>query len=124
MTSERTRGLCGCLCRKVGSARSLFEVVRYDIRRCSDCFGIFDIVSFSCVNQDGTQVLSAAASTGHIALWDLDSGGKLLHVIRGAHEGAATAIEWIPGQPILVSSGEDNSVKVGTCDCLLPLTPY
>ena len=71
-----------------------------------------DVVSFSCLNQDGTQVLSAAASTGHIAFWDLNSGGKLLHVIRGAHEGAVTAIEWIPGQPILVSSGEDNSVKV------------
>ena len=73
---------------------------------------IFDVVSFPCLNPDGTQVLSAAASTGHIAFWDLNSGGKLLHVIRGAHEGAATAIEWIPGQPILVSSGEDNSVKV------------
>ena len=72
---------------------------------------------------DGTQVLSAAASTGHIAFWDLNSGGKLLHVIRGAHEGAVTAIEWIPGQPILVSSGEDNSVKVGLCSCLLPSRP-
>jgi hypothetical protein len=44
MTSERTRGLCGCLCRKVGSARSLFEVVRYDIRRCSDYSGF--LISF------------------------------------------------------------------------------
>lgn len=72
-----------------------------------------DVCSFSFVRPDGTHVLSAAASTGHIAFWDLNSGGKFLHVIRGAHEGAATAIEWIPGQPILVSSGEDNSVKVG-----------
>ena len=71
---------------------------------------------------DGTQVLSAAASTGHIAFWDLNSGGKLLHVIRGAHEGAVTAVEWIPGQPILVSSGEDNSVKVGSYCYLHPLT--
>ena len=83
-----------------------------------------DIVSLSYLNLDGTQVLSAAASTGHIAFWDLNSGGKLLYVIRGAHEGAATAIEWIPGQPILVSSGEDNSVKVGLYGCLLSLRPY
>ena len=73
------------------------------------------------LNLDGAHVLSAAASTGHIAFWDLNSGGKLLHVIRGAHEGAATAIEWVPGQPILVSSGEDNSIKVGWCDRLLSL---
>lgn len=73
-------------------------------------------ISLSLTSLDGTQVLSAAASTGHIAFWDLNSGGKLLYVIRGAHEGAATAIEWIPGQPILVSSGEDNSVRVSLYD--------
>ena len=87
-------------------------------------FRKFDVTSFYCLNLDGTQVLSAAASTGHIAFWDLNSGGKLLHVIRGAHEGATTAIEWIPGQPILVSSGEDNSVKVGQYGCLFPLRTY
>ena len=76
------------------------------------------------MNIDGTQVLSAAASTGHIAFWDLNSGGKLLYLIRGAHEGAATAIEWIPGQPILVSSGMDNSVKVGWYDCSLSPHPH
>jgi U3 small nucleolar RNA-associated protein 21 len=76
------------------------------------------------VSLDGTQILSAAASTGHIAFWDLNSGGKLLHVIRGAHEGATTGIEWIPGQPILVSSGEDNSVKVGWCCGLLLPYPH
>ena len=78
--------------------------------------GVLEVLTWlrsSHMSPDGTQVLSAAASTGHIAFWDLNSGGKLLHVIRGAHEGSATAIEWIPGQPILVSSGEDNSVKVG-----------
>ena len=84
----------------------------------------FLTLSFYRLNQDGTQVLSAAASTGHIAFWDLSSGGKLLHVIRGAHEGATTAIEWIPGQPILVSSGEDNSVKVGQYGCLPPLCSH
>jgi len=83
-----------------------------------------DIRFVSLVSLDGTQALSAAASTGHIAIWDLNSGGKLLHVIRGAHEGAATAIEWIPGQPILVSSGEDNSVKVGLNCCSLQLCPH
>ncbi len=52
------------------------------------------------------------SSAGHIALWDLNSGGRLLHMVRGAHDGAISALEWIPGQPVLISSGEDNSVKV------------
>ncbi|KAG1827105.1 Utp21 specific WD40 associated putative domain-containing protein [Suillus subaureus] len=60
---------------------------------------------------DGHSILASASSSGHIALWDLDSGGRLLHLIRGAHDGAVSALEWVPGQPVLVSSGEDNSVK-------------
>ncbi|KAJ7510043.1 Utp21 specific WD40 associated putative domain-containing protein [Mycena galericulata] len=46
---------------------------------------------------DGHPVLASASSAGHIALWDLNSGGA--------------AVEWVPGQPVLISSGEDNSVK-------------
>ncbi|RDX56504.1 Utp21-domain-containing protein [Lentinus brumalis] len=60
---------------------------------------------------DGHPILATASSTGHIALWDLNSGGRLLHIVRGAHDGAVTALEWVPGQPVLISSGEDNSVK-------------
>ncbi|KAL5511171.1 UTP21 [Sanghuangporus vaninii] len=60
---------------------------------------------------DGQHVLASASSIGHIALWDLNNNGRLLHIIRGAHDRAVTAIEWVPGQPVLISSGEDNSVK-------------
>lgn len=63
---------------------------------------------------DGESVLASASSNGHIAFWDLNNGGRLIHVIRGAHDRAVTSIEWVPGQPVLVSSGEDNSVKVSS----------
>ena len=33
-------------------------------------------------------------------------------MVRGAHDGAITALEWVPGQPVLITSSEDNSVKV------------
>ena len=62
--------------------------------------------------QDGHPVLASASETGHISLWDLSAKGRLLHTVRGAHDGGITALEWVPGQPVLVSSGEDNSVKV------------
>jgi U3 small nucleolar RNA-associated protein 21 len=61
---------------------------------------------------DGHPILAAASSAGHIALWDLNEGGRLLHMVRGAHDGAITALEWVPGQPVLITSSEDNSVKV------------
>ena len=55
--------------------------------------------------------MATANAAGHIALWDLEEN-SLLHILRGAHDAAITHIEWIPGHPILVSSGEDNSIKV------------
>lgn len=60
---------------------------------------------------DGPPTLASASETGHISLWDLGSGGRLLHTVRGAHEGSISALEWISGQPLLISSGDDNSVK-------------
>jgi U3 small nucleolar RNA-associated protein 21 len=61
---------------------------------------------------DGEAVLATASSTGHVALWDLNNQGRLFHMARGVHDAAVTSVEWIPGQPVLVSSGDDNSVKV------------
>jgi len=83
---------------------------------CVQCSSLFFVA-------DGHPVLASASSVGHIALWDLNSGGRLLHMIRGAHDGAVSAVEWVPGQPVLISSGEDNSVKVISAlyPCLLLL---
>jgi len=52
------------------------------------------------------------SSHGYLALWDLNVGGRLLHLVRGAHDGGISAVQWVPGQPILITSGEDNCVKV------------
>jgi U3 small nucleolar RNA-associated protein 21 len=67
---------------------------------------------FAYSSLDGHPILASASSNGHIALWDLNAGGRLLHIVRGAHDGAVTAVQWVSGQPLLISSGEDNSVKV------------
>lgn len=63
---------------------------------------------------DGQEVLATSNSTGHIAFWDLNNKGRLLYVIRGAHDSAISSVQWVPKQPILVSSGHDNSVKVSS----------
>lgn len=73
---------------------------------------------FSLYDTDGHPVLASASSAGHIALWDLNEGGRLLHMIRGAHDAAITGVEWVPGQPVLITSSEDNSVKVCRPFCL------
>ncbi|PAV23976.1 Utp21-domain-containing [Pyrrhoderma noxium] len=90
------------------------EVVLYDIRADERLMRIFmeesPIRSIS-FRSDGQPILASASANGHIALWDLNNNGRLIHNVRGAHDRAVTAIEWVPGQPVLVSSGEDNSVK-------------
>ncbi|KIM28873.1 hypothetical protein M408DRAFT_329296 [Serendipita vermifera MAFF 305830] len=60
---------------------------------------------------DGQEVLATSNTAGHVALWDLNQNGRLLHIIRGAHDGSVASIQWIPNQPVLVTSGEDNSIK-------------
>jgi U3 small nucleolar RNA-associated protein 21 len=61
---------------------------------------------------DGHPVLATASAAGHIALWDLNVQGRLLHIIKGVHNSSVSAVQWIPGQPVMVTSGEDNSLKV------------
>ncbi|KDQ12262.1 hypothetical protein BOTBODRAFT_189275 [Botryobasidium botryosum FD-172 SS1] len=98
----------------VGIGFSSGEVSVYDIRaderlmRMHMDGGGIRAIGF---RSDGHPVLATASASGNLALWDLNEGGRLLHLARGAHDGAITAVEWIPGQPLLITSGEDNSVK-------------
>jgi U3 small nucleolar RNA-associated protein 21 len=62
---------------------------------------------------DGPPILATGSSAGSMAMWDLSQGGKSVHVQRHAHEQGVAGLEWVTGQPLLVSSSGDNSVKVG-----------
>ena len=75
-------------------------------------FPVYNLLTLRCPFSDGHPVLASASSAGHIALWDLNEGGRLLHMVRGAHDAAITGVEWVLGQPVLITSSEDNSVKV------------
>ena len=47
---------------------------------------------------------------GHVAIWDLNDR-KLAGQIRDAHQGPVTGLQCLPGEPILVTSSPDNTVK-------------
>lgn len=61
---------------------------------------------------DISQTLAIASTTGHIALFDLAAKLRLLNLVRAAHEGAVGGLEWIQGQPLMMTSGGDNTIKV------------
>lgn len=60
---------------------------------------------------DGPPILASACSNGSFGIWDL-SKGRIAHVQRGSHEKGVAGLEWVIGQPLLMTSSEDNSIKV------------
>ncbi|KAI1007078.1 hypothetical protein K3495_g1141 [Podosphaera aphanis] len=69
---------------------------------------------------------TAGSSNGDVTLWDLNNGGRVMGILRGAHNppsiagatvgGGVSKIEFLTGQPVLVSSGLDNSLKTWVFD--------
>ncbi|KAI1802813.1 WD domain-containing protein [Daldinia bambusicola] len=79
--------------------------------------------------QDGRKdgvMATATQSSGDITFWDLNQGGRIMGVLRSAHnppmqEGASIRggvgkIEFLAGQPVIVTSGRDNSLKTWIFD--------
>ncbi|KAI9790853.1 MAG: hypothetical protein M1835_000703 [Candelina submexicana] len=64
---------------------------------------------------------TASLSTGDVTFWDLNEGGRVMGVLRGAHNppsrvqdvvgGGVTKVEFLHGQPVLLTTGLDNSLK-------------
>ncbi|KAL4919408.1 Utp21 specific WD40 associated putative domain-containing protein [Aspergillus aurantiobrunneus] len=74
--------------------------------------------------QPGAMATSCIAS-GDITLWDLNHGGRVKGVLRGAHNvpgnnsGSGSGInhmEFLDGQPVIVSTGKDNSLRTWIID--------
>ena len=60
---------------------------------------------------DDKHIMATASMHGDIALWDLDTR-KLFHIMKEAHDGAVHTMQFYNGQPILITAGSDNSIKV------------
>lgn len=64
---------------------------------------------------------TAGISDGDVTLWDLNNGGRISGVLRGAHNppsatnggvsGGVNKVEFLPGQAVMVSSGQDNALR-------------
>ncbi|GAA5961254.1 hypothetical protein JCM21900_005583 [Sporobolomyces salmonicolor] len=73
--------------------------------------GAGEVAGVAFRNDDLAQTLAVASTSGHIALFDLAAEMRLLHLVRNAHEGSVGGLEWVPGQPLMMTSGGDNSMK-------------
>ncbi|AEO60588.1 hypothetical protein MYCTH_2309927 [Thermothelomyces thermophilus ATCC 42464] len=73
--------------------------------------------------QDGRKdgvMATATGVSGDVTFWDLNKGGRIMGVLRSAHNppsynrdvrGGISKVEFLPGQPVIVTSGLDNSLK-------------
>ncbi|KAI1755584.1 WD domain-containing protein [Xylaria castorea] len=79
--------------------------------------------------QDGRKdgVMATATDTsGDITFWDLNEGGRVMGILRSAHNppsqdgtkihGGVSKIQFLAGQPVVVTSGRDNSIKTWIFD--------
>lgn len=70
--------------------------------------------------KDGVMA-TATSSTGDVTFWDLNGGGRVMGVLRSAHNppshdgrtsrGGVSRVEFLAGQPVILTSGRDNSLK-------------
>ena len=71
--------------------------------------------------QDDGIMATTSIDSGDVQLWDLNDGGRVIGALRNAHNpassndnltgGGVNRIEFLAGQPVLITSGLDNSLK-------------
>ncbi|KAI9751551.1 MAG: hypothetical protein M1815_001078 [Lichina confinis] len=69
---------------------------------------------------------TGGAHSGDVSLWDLNEAGRLMGILRGAHYpkssasgavgGGVNKVEFLAGQPVMVTCGLDNSLKTWIFD--------
>ncbi|XP_075692850.1 WD repeat-containing protein 36 [Rhinoderma darwinii] len=64
---------------------------------------------------DGHPIMAAGSPIGHIGLWDLEEK-KLMSQMRGAHSTAIAGLTYVHGEPLLITNGADNAIRVWIFD--------
>lgn len=64
---------------------------------------------------DGPPIMASGSPQGHIAFWDLERR-QLVIQQRHAHSTAIAAATFLHGEPLLVTNGADNAIKVWIFD--------
>ncbi|KAL4886380.1 Utp21 specific WD40 associated putative domain-containing protein [Aspergillus karnatakaensis] len=76
--------------------------------------------------EDGRQsgaMATASVASGDVTLWDLNRGGRVMGVLHNAHKvlrhdsgSGINHIRFLDGQPVIVSTGKDNSLRTWIFD--------
>ncbi|XP_044030741.1 WD repeat-containing protein 36 [Siniperca chuatsi] len=72
-------------------------------------------ISSLAFRTDGPPIVASGSPQGHIAFWDLERR-QLVTQQRHAHSTAVAAATFLHGEPLLVTNGADNAIKVWIFD--------
>ncbi|XP_071400932.1 WD repeat-containing protein 36-like, partial [Centroberyx affinis] len=72
-------------------------------------------ISSLAFRTDGPPLVASGSPQGHIAFWDMERR-QLVAQQRHAHRSAVAAATFLHGQPLLVTNGADNAIKVWIFD--------
>ncbi|KAM7392249.1 hypothetical protein PAMA_007394 [Pampus argenteus] len=72
-------------------------------------------ISFLAFRTDGPPVVASGSPQGHIAFWNLERR-QLIAQQRHAHSTAIAAATFVHGEPLLITNGADNAIKVWIFD--------
>lgn len=69
------------------------------------------ILSVSLSSSDGPPIVASGSPQGHIAFWDLERR-QIVTQQRHVHSTAVAATTFLHGEPLLITTGADNTIKV------------
>lgn len=69
------------------------------------------ILSVSLSLSDGPPIVASGSPQGHIAFWDLERR-QIVTQQTHVHSTAVAAATFLHGEPLLITTGADNTIKV------------
>ncbi|KAI9298081.1 WD40 repeat-like protein [Neoconidiobolus thromboides FSU 785] len=88
------------------------RIILYNIKLDKKLFSFQQEGKVTCISfrTDSFHHMATSSMDGDIAIWDLEEK-RLFHVMKYAHNGNIPSIQFMNGQPLLISSGSDNTLK-------------
>jgi U3 small nucleolar RNA-associated protein 21 len=63
---------------------------------------------------DRFPILASGTPNGKVVLWNLEKR-RLQSVMAEVHDGAVACVQFLSDEPIMITTGTDNSLKVSNC---------
>lgn len=96
------------------SGMIIIHNLKYDemVMKFQQDWGPVTAISF---RTDGFPVMAVGSHVGHVGLWDLEEK-KLITQMRETHSTAVAGLTFVHGEPLLITTGEDNAIRVWIFD--------